>query len=174
MAVKSRGFIEARIRKLEASMQEAKRKEEQARRLLNEHLNDESASAYSGDLVAIQASIRALDEALVNERSELKKIIDHANSKEGKADQSRIEELLKVHEKLFQAIRSRARELLSTCEELDASLREYDRLALKIGAFGVGQAFSSIRLKSKYSWVRKLEELLSKWLDDEKWLNFKL
>lgn len=171
---RSKSVIEEKIGKLEASLQEARRKEEQARRLLNDHLEDESASAYSSDLVAVQANIRALDDAIVSERSELKKVNEHLNSKEGKEELKKLDDLLKVHESIFKDVKEKARDLLSTCEKLDASLREYDQLASRNSALAGGQAYMSIRLKKRYSWVKRFEGILSKWLEDEHWLNFKL
>jgi len=50
---------------------------------------------------------------------------------------------------------------------LDNALKEYDKLALKQGIDRV------MRMRTEYSWIGRLSDILDKWLNDGKWLGYK-
>jgi chromosome segregation ATPase len=161
MAVNKRS-IEARISKLEQSLQEKQAEE----RALNEKIVDGIDGAHEHLVSAhedLKAQVNAYENALEVARVKLAEMEKSASSPEAKADHKRMKEILGEHPKMRNKIIKAGDDLLELIDEFYASCAEYDRLAFKHGVSDPGVMFSRIRYKKVNAHIFSLRDPLMGW-----------
>jgi len=161
--------LHERLKALEIRYYQALERERLAKLELEQSVMTGSASSdkQGSQLAGIQNEINAIAEAIEMTKSELEEWERWIGSKEAKSARERMDELASVHKELANEIRRSACVLKIKCDQLDNALKEYDKLALKQGIDRV------MRMRTEYSWIGRLSDILEKWLNDGKWLGYK-
>lgn len=162
-------LLKGRLKALEIRYYQALERERLGKLALEKSImsGEGSANEQGSELAGIQNEINAIAEAIEITKSELEEWERWLGSKEAKSARDRMDELTSVHKELANEIRKSACLLKVKCDKLDTALREYDKLALKQGIERV------MRMRTEYSWIGRLGDILEKWLDDGVWVGYK-